>query len=41
MDENFPQHETKIEEIFEQLTDEDLNDMIELLKQLDFKQRHL
>ena len=34
MDRIFPQHETKINEIFEQLADEDINDMIELLKRV-------
>lgn len=31
----FPQHEKILEEIFKQLTDEDMNKMIELLKQID------
>ncbi|WP_017380591.1 MarR family winged helix-turn-helix transcriptional regulator [Paenisporosarcina sp. TG-14] len=34
MDRIFPQHETKINEIFEQLADKDINDMIELLKRV-------
>ena len=34
MDQIFPQHEKKMEQIFEQLTDEDINKMIELLKQI-------
>lgn len=34
MDEHFPKHEAKIEEIFEQLSDEDINDTIELLKRI-------
>lgn len=34
IDQNFPQHEKKLEEIFEQLKDDDLNKMIELRKQL-------
>ena len=34
MDQIFPQHEKKMEQIFEQLTDEDINKTIELLKQI-------
>ena len=34
MDEHFPKHETKIEEIFEQLSEDDINDTIELLKRI-------
>ncbi|HLG26199.1 MAG TPA: MarR family transcriptional regulator [Paenisporosarcina sp.] len=34
MDQHFPQHEAKIEEIFEELSDEDINDTIELLKRI-------
>jgi len=34
MDEYFPKHEAKIEEIFEQLSEEEINDTIELLKRI-------
>ena len=34
MEQNFPQHEKKLEEIFEHLSDEDINKTIELLKRI-------
>lgn len=34
MDEHFPKHEAKIEEIFEQLSEDDINHTIELLKRI-------
>ncbi|MEI4768127.1 MarR family transcriptional regulator [Psychrobacillus sp. FJAT-51614] len=34
MNQIFPQHEKKLEQIFEQLLDEDIDNMIELLKQI-------
>lgn len=36
MDQNFPQHQKKLEKIFEQLADEDVNKTIELLKQIGY-----
>ncbi len=35
MDQIFPQYEKKLEQIFEQFTDEDINKTIELLKQIE------
>ncbi len=34
MDQHFPQHEAKIEELFEQLSEEEINDTIEVLKRI-------
>jgi MarR family 2-MHQ and catechol resistance regulon transcriptional repressor len=34
MDQHFPKHEAKIEEIFEQLSEDEINDTIELLKRI-------
>ncbi|WP_188006830.1 MarR family transcriptional regulator [Sporosarcina sp. ANT_H38] len=36
MDKNFSQHQKKIEQIFEQLTDEDITKTIDLLKQIGY-----
>lgn len=36
MDNNFSKHQNKIEEIFEQLTDEDISKTIELLKKIGY-----